>query len=642
MADDADVFTIMVATDSHLGYCDRDAVRGSDSFAAFEEVLRLSNDRGADLLLLAGDLFHDNKPSRRTLFKTMSLLRKYALSAAAVGFEILSDQDANFKQSVNYEDPHVSVGLPIFSIHGNHDDPTREGGVEALCALDLLSVANMINYFGRQEHVDRVEVSPVLLRKGNTRIALYGLGNMRDERLNRLWQQKKVRFLRPAHETYFSIFILHQNRDVGRGRNTCVHESMIPAWVDLVIWGHEHECQIKPRESAVGTFRVCQPGSGVATSLVEGEARPKHCGLLQVRGAEFRLTPIRLTCVRPFVCDELVLKDLPELADDLDDGDGADNENAVRDALAARVDALVEKARKTRSAFRYDDMLLPMASPDQVLVRLKVDHTDFATLNNAKFGGQFVGRVANTHAILHFSRPKQASTSAAKTWVPCADAAPVEEGELPSAAIDQLVQDQLDGQEAKLQILEEDKMNEALAGFVEKNDPQAFAEELERMLARERKAQYKRGDATDPESIRAKYAQAPGPPKKKAPAAASSESEEEEDPAPRKRKPAAKKPAPRKKAAAPASSEEDSDDAPPPPKRKARASRAKKKAAYAEENEEEEAVESSGDESGDASPPPKKKAAKKQKPWGQPAPQPSARAPKPPPSPIDMDGWDSE
>ena len=82
--EDDDVFTIMVATDSHLGYCDRDAVRGTDSFAAFEEDLRLANDRGADFLLLAGDLFHDNKPSRRTLFKTMSLLRRSALSDAAV------------------------------------------------------------------------------------------------------------------------------------------------------------------------------------------------------------------------------------------------------------------------------------------------------------------------------------------------------------------------------------------------------------------------------------------------------------------------------------------------------------------------------------------------------------------------------
>ena len=199
-----------------------------------------------------------------------------------------------------------------------------------------------------------------------------------------------------------------------------------------------------------------------------------------------------------------MLNEAPELQDDMDEGDGADNATAVRDCLAARVEALVERARKTRSAFRYDDMLLPMAAPDQVLVRLKVDHTGFATLNNAKFGGQFVGRVANTSAILHFSRQKQASTSAAKTWVPTEGSRePVEEGELAAAAIDQLIQDQLDGQEAKLQILEETKMNEALNGFVDKQDPQAFAEEVERTLVREQKAQYKRGDATDPESIRA-------------------------------------------------------------------------------------------------------------------------------------------
>lgn len=54
---------------------------------------------------------------------------------------------------MNYEDPYFSVGLPIFSIHGNHDDPTREGGMEALAALDLLHVANLVNYFGKSDRV---------------------------------------------------------------------------------------------------------------------------------------------------------------------------------------------------------------------------------------------------------------------------------------------------------------------------------------------------------------------------------------------------------------------------------------------------------------------------------------------------------
>jgi len=88
--------------------------------------------------------------------------------------------------------------LPVFAIHGNHDDPSREGGNKTLAALDLLSVSNLINYFGKVAQVDDVEIVPVLIRKGPTLIALYGLGAIRDERLNRMWNQKKVKFVRPA------------------------------------------------------------------------------------------------------------------------------------------------------------------------------------------------------------------------------------------------------------------------------------------------------------------------------------------------------------------------------------------------------------------------------------------------------------
>lgn len=35
-----------------------------------------------------------------------------------------------------------------------------------LSALDLLSVSNLVNYFGRQDQADNVQVSPVLLQKG--------------------------------------------------------------------------------------------------------------------------------------------------------------------------------------------------------------------------------------------------------------------------------------------------------------------------------------------------------------------------------------------------------------------------------------------------------------------------------------------
>ena len=91
--------------------------------------------------------------------------------------------------------------LPIFSIHGNHDDPTRDGGTDMLAALDVLAACNLINYYGRHDEIDKVDISPILIRKGeDTRVALYGMGSMRDERLNRMWSKKKVKFLRPATE----------------------------------------------------------------------------------------------------------------------------------------------------------------------------------------------------------------------------------------------------------------------------------------------------------------------------------------------------------------------------------------------------------------------------------------------------------
>ncbi len=51
------------------------------------------------------------------------------------------------RRHVNYEDAHLDVGLPVFTIHGNHDDPT---GANNLSAMDNLSKAGLVNYFGKQ------------------------------------------------------------------------------------------------------------------------------------------------------------------------------------------------------------------------------------------------------------------------------------------------------------------------------------------------------------------------------------------------------------------------------------------------------------------------------------------------------------
>jgi len=61
------ILKILLSTDNHLGYCERDPIRSRDSFAAFEEMLQIARMNKVDLVLLSGDLFHENKPSRKTL-----------------------------------------------------------------------------------------------------------------------------------------------------------------------------------------------------------------------------------------------------------------------------------------------------------------------------------------------------------------------------------------------------------------------------------------------------------------------------------------------------------------------------------------------------------------------------------------------
>lgn len=55
-------------------------------------------------------------------------------------------------------------------------------------------------------------------------------------------RQPKVTAQYPA-EDWFNIFVLHQNRVTrGQGAKNAIKENYLASFLDLVIWGHEHEC----------------------------------------------------------------------------------------------------------------------------------------------------------------------------------------------------------------------------------------------------------------------------------------------------------------------------------------------------------------------------------------------------------------
>lgn len=43
------------------------------------------------MLLLAGDLFHENKPSRGSLHQTIALMREYCMGSRPIALEVVSD-----------------------------------------------------------------------------------------------------------------------------------------------------------------------------------------------------------------------------------------------------------------------------------------------------------------------------------------------------------------------------------------------------------------------------------------------------------------------------------------------------------------------------------------------------------------------
>ena len=150
--------------------------------------------------------------------------------------------------NANYMDKNHCIKMPIFSIHGNHDSPI---GLELLSSMDQLSENSYINYFGKTSDIQSVQVEPVLLTKGRSKIALYGVGHIKDARFNLLLERKELEWLRPVtkdneiDESYFNILVVHQNRYKGANtfsnRDSLTDESL-PEFVDIVIWGHEHEC----------------------------------------------------------------------------------------------------------------------------------------------------------------------------------------------------------------------------------------------------------------------------------------------------------------------------------------------------------------------------------------------------------------
>ncbi|KAL2265118.1 hypothetical protein VTJ83DRAFT_6218 [Remersonia thermophila] len=468
---DPDTIRILVSTDNHVGFEERDPIRKDDSWRTFDEVMQLAQTRDVDMVLLAGDLFHDNRPSRKAMYQVMRSLRKNCLGMKPCELEFLSDPAEVFEGAfphVNYQDPDINISIPVFSIHGNHDDPSGDGHY---CSLDLLQVAGLVNYFGRVPEADNIHVKPILLQKGKTKLALYGISNVRDERMHRTFRDNKVRFYRPSQQKsdFFNLLALHQNH-YAHTATSYLPENMLPDFLDLVIWGHEHECLIDPQRNPETGFHVMQPGSSVATSLVPGEAVTKHVAILSITGKTFEVEKIPLKTVRPFVTREITLandkrfKGLEKKQD---------NRQDITKRLMLIVEEMIEEANAKWRSLHGDEIDEDEGQP-LPLIRLKVEYTapegtKYEVENPQRFSNRFAGKVANQNDVVYFYRKKTTATRKIKAELPAGVSEALDSTD--ALKVDTLVQEFFAQQ--SLKILPQAPFGDAVHQFVSKDDKYA-------------------------------------------------------------------------------------------------------------------------------------------------------------------------
>ena len=249
-------------------------------------------------------------------------------------------------------------------------------------------------------------------------------------------------------------------------------ENFLPEFLDLVIWGHEHECEIEPRYNPEMSFHVMQPGSSVATSLMPGEAVPKHVAILSITGKEFKVDPIRLKTVRPFVMREVVLAEEKELKGI---SKKEENRTAITRHLKHIVDDMIKEGKRQWIENHGGEQ--PEKPQDALpLIRLRVEYSApeggrFDCENPQRFSNRFVGDVANVNDVVQFYR-KKATLRRAKTDAEVPDESVIAQITLDSIKVEELVKEYLSAQ--SLTILPQNAFGDAVSQFVDKDDKHAM------------------------------------------------------------------------------------------------------------------------------------------------------------------------
>lgn len=445
---DTNTIRICISTDQHIGCLEDDPIRGEDPYRAQEETLQIAYTTKCDFILMCGDLFHRNKPSQKSIYRVIDMLRQYCFgNRNNTTNNIIVNREENTvpndERYININDKTIQIQQPIFAIHGNHDEPS---GIPASSVLDILYSCSLINYFGKNHIYDNVlTIYPQYFTNNNTYIAIYGQGYMRDEKLLTILKNGYVNFIKPKDINYFTILLQHQNRTKhSNDSNNYIDESLLPSWQNLIIWGHEHHCIIEDIQTKY-KHTIIQPGSSVITSLSDSETREKHIAILDIYKKKYKRINIPQRTQRIFLMKDIslnyifitelsknytidnitnkfieIVQECIDTAINILKNKGYDD----NDYILPQCDLYYQKEyHLQQTSIEYDDKILlindeQIKKQEKILqdqysirkkpqIRIRVNSENFPRINTLRFGSLFTGKIANPNDIQKYTRNKR-------------------------------------------------------------------------------------------------------------------------------------------------------------------------------------------------------------------------------------------
>lgn len=270
-----------IISDFHLGAKDGTR-RENDSFYQAKEALDLALDKGAQMVLVSGDIFDSRVPSQEVWSRAMKIFSRASEE---------ENRDVKLAGTIGKSESDISGlpfrGVPVLAIHGNHERRGK-GFTDPIKALESSGLITKLHNNG------------IVLESSEEKIAIHGLGYVPEEHAKDAidkWSPEPVRGAK-------NILMIHQG--LGRltfdsGRKSKLKKSDLPRGFDLYISGHVHY----RAELNLYDKPLFFPGSTIRTQLLPVEAdKPKGFYMVETE-PEIDYEFIELDSVRDFFYEEL-------------------------------------------------------------------------------------------------------------------------------------------------------------------------------------------------------------------------------------------------------------------------------------------------------------------------------------------------